>query len=296
MRAVTLLAPAKVNLFLGVGPLRRDGYHDVVTVLQALEFGDTVRILPAAELSVSTSVDVGVPERENLAFKAALAFAEEFSVAPRAVIEIEKRVPPGAGLAGGSSDAAAVIVGLARLHGIDAHDERCSAVARRLGADCAFFLTGGAALMTGRGDLIEALLPPATANVVLVKPQAPVSTADAYARFDLAPMPSQGPYLVVDALEAHDTPRLAGALANNMTGASASLVPEVLDALAWVGARPGVLGATMAGSGSATFALCEDAASATLVAEEARNRGWWAVATATRKTGVVITDVDEGDE
>ena len=119
MRAITLLAPAKVNLYLGVGGRAPDGYHDVITVLQALDFGDTVRILPADELAVTTSVDLGIPESENLAYRAALAFAEEFSVAPRVVIEIEKRIPVGAGLAGGSSDAAAVIVGLAHLHGVD---------------------------------------------------------------------------------------------------------------------------------------------------------------------------------
>jgi 4-diphosphocytidyl-2-C-methyl-D-erythritol kinase len=296
MRAITLLAPAKINLFLGVGAPRTDGYHDVTTVLQALEFGDTVRILPADELVVSTSVDLGIPSHHNLAYKAALAFAEEFSVAPRAVIEIEKRVPAGAGLAGGSSDAAAVIVGLATLHGIDPLDERCIDVARLLGADCAFFLAGGAALMTGRGDLLAASLRPAAAHVALVKPATPVSTAAAYAQFDRAPLPAPGPQHVVEALEAGDAVRLAASLANNLTSASASLVPEVLDALAWMGSRCGVLGAAMAGSGSASFALCEDAASAALVAEGARAQGWWATATTTRPTGVGITDEDEGSE
>ena len=296
MRAVTLFAPAKVNLYLGVGALRPDGYHEVTTVLQALEFGDTVRILPADELVISTSVDLGIPSHANLAYQAALAFAEEFSVAPRAIIEIEKHVPVGAGLAGGSSDAAAVIVGLARIHAIDPRSERCIDVARGLGADCAFFVTGGAALMSGRGDRLEASLPSAVAHVALVKPLAPVSTAAAYTRFDRAPLPAPGPQHVVEALKAGDLSRLAASLTNNLTSASASLVPEVLDALAWVGSQPGVLAAAMAGSGSATFALCEDPAVAILVAEGARSRGWWSTATTTRATGVAITDEDEGSE
>jgi 4-diphosphocytidyl-2C-methyl-D-erythritol kinase len=295
MRAITLHAPSKINLYLGVGTKRPDGYHDVTTVLQTLDFGDTVRIMPADELAVITSVDLGIPERDNLAFRAALAFAEEFSIAPRAVIEIEKRVPAGAGLAGGSSDAGAVLVGLAHLHGIDPLDPRCIDVARLLGADCAFFLLGGAALMTGRGDLLESSLPSADAHVVLVKPATPVSTAAAYAQFDRAPSPAAGPRAVVEALKAGDTVRLAASVANNLTAASAKLVPEVLDALAWVSAQPGVLGAIMAGSGSGTFALCEDAASAALVAERARSEGWWAVATTTRSNGIEITDQDEGD-
>jgi 4-diphosphocytidyl-2C-methyl-D-erythritol kinase len=296
MRAVTLFAPAKINLYLGVGDVRPDGYHSVTTVLQALEFGDVVRILPADELAVTTSADLGIPEHENLAYRAALAFAEEFSIAPRAVIEIEKRVPAGAGLAGGSSDAAAVIVGLARLHSVDPRDERCRAVARSLGADCAFFLTSGAALMIGRGDELSMSLPPAAAHVALIKPAEPVATSEAYARFDRTPVPASGPQHVVEALEAGDIRHLASSLANNLTGASASLVSEVIDALAWAGAQPGVLGAAMAGSGSATFTLCEDAASAVLIVEGARSHGWWATATTTRPTGVEITDEDGADE
>ena len=296
MRAVTLHAPSKINLYLGVGALRPDGYHEVSTVLQTLDFGDTVRILPADELSVTTSVDLGIPERENLAFQAAVAFAEEFSVAPRVVIEIEKRVPAGGGLAGGSSDAAAVLVGLARLHGVDPLDPRCIDVARHLGADCAFFLSGGAALMTGRGDLLASSLPSAVAHVVLVKPVASVPTAAAYAQFDRSPMPAAGPQAVVEALEVGDTVRLAASLSNNLTAASAKLVPEVLDALAWLGQQPGVLGAIMAGSGSGTFALCEDEASSRRVVEGARVEGWWSVATTTRSIGIEITDEDEGDE
>jgi 4-diphosphocytidyl-2-C-methyl-D-erythritol kinase len=294
MRAVTLLAPAKVNLYLGVGELRPDGYHEVTTVLQALEFGDVVRILPADELVVTTSVDLGIPENENLAYRAALAFAEEFSLAPRVVIEIEKHVPAGAGLAGGSSDAAAVLTGLARLHDIAPCGERCVSVARSLGADCAFFLVGGAALMTGLGDELETSLPPVTAHVALVMPPSPVPTSGAYAQFDLAPLPAPGPWPVVEALRAGDLAGLAAAMTNNLTAASAQLVPEVLDALAWVGAQPGVLGAAMAGSGSATFALCQDAPTAAGIAREARGRGWWATATTTRSTGVQVTDEDEG--
>jgi 4-diphosphocytidyl-2-C-methyl-D-erythritol kinase len=294
VRAVTLIAPAKVNLYLGVGALRSDGYHDVATVLQALEFGDVVRILPADELAVIASVDLGIPEEENLAYRSALAFAEEFAIAPRVVIEIEKRVPAGAGLAGGSSDAAAVIAGLACIHGIDPRSERCVRAARSLGADCAFFLSGGAALMTGRGDELAETLPSLYTDVVLVKPPQPVPTSAAYAQFDLAPAVATGPQGVVDALNAGDLAGLADTLSNNLTAASARLVPEVLDALAWLRGQSGVLGAVLAGSGSATFALCEDAAAANAAAVGAAAQGWWSKATTTRPTGVEVTDKDEG--
>ena len=167
-------------------------------------------------------------------------------------------------------------------------------VARTLGADVPFFLIGGAALMTGRGDVLEAALPAARSQIVLVKPQASVPTAAAYAAFDQAPAAAPGPAGVVSALSGGDSLALAEALSNNLTSASATLVPEVIDALAWLGEQPGVLGAAMAGSGSATFALCENAASARSIAEAARARGWWAVATETSPSGVRITDEDEG--
>jgi 4-diphosphocytidyl-2-C-methyl-D-erythritol kinase len=131
-------------------------------------------------------------------------------------------------------------------------------------------------------------------HVALLMPPSPVPTSGAYAQFDLAPLPAPGPWPVVEALRAGDLAGLAAAMTNNLTAASAQLVPEVLDALAWVGAQPGVLGAAMAGSGSATFALCQDAPTAAGIAREARGRGWWATATATRSTGVQVTDEDEG--
>lgn len=295
MRSLTIAAPAKVNLYLGVGECRPDGYHDVTTIFHALELADTVYIIPADELTVTTSVDLGIPESENLAFRAAQLFAEEFGQPMRCVIEIEKRIPAGAGLAGGSSDAAAVIVGLARLTGVDPLDERCLAVARELGADCAFFLSGGAALMGGRGDELIRRLPAMVVDVALVKPAAPVPTGDAYAAFDRAPAITDGPEAVMAALLADDAAVLGVSLSNNLTAASSSLVPEVIDALVWVRAQPGVLGAAMAGSGSAVFAICAGPHFASAISEGARARGWWGKSTTTRPVGVMITD-DEGRE
>jgi 4-diphosphocytidyl-2-C-methyl-D-erythritol kinase len=294
MRAVTLFAPAKVNLFLGVGERRADGYHDVETVLQALDFGDTVRILPADELAVTSSVDLGLGEQDNIAYQAALAFAEQFRVPPRAIIEIEKRTPVGAGLGGGSSDAAAVIAGFARLHGADPLDQRCLAAARSVGADCAFFLGSGTALMTGRGDLLGEQLPTVVCHVAVVRPQVPVSTAAAYEQFDRDPVPAEAPLCLLEALRRDSVADVAGCLANNMTAASGLLVPEVLEALSWLEGQHGVLGTAMAGSGSATFAVCEDETSAATIAAEASAQGWWAVATVTRAAGVEVIDVDEG--
>ncbi|TLM78483.1 MAG: 4-diphosphocytidyl-2C-methyl-D-erythritol kinase, partial [Actinobacteria bacterium] len=183
---LVVTAPAKVNLFLGVGAARPDGYHDVTTVLHALSLHDTLEISPAETLTLDCEPDLGIPAEKNLAWRAATEFSRAVGREPAVALRLRKRIPHGAGLGGGSSDAAAVIAGLASLWGLPRDDERCEAVARALGADVAFFLEpAGAALMTGRGDVIEqALRPLAGVPVALVRPETPVPTPAAYAAFD----------------------------------------------------------------------------------------------------------------
>ena len=292
MLSLTVTAPAKVNLFLGVGPRRRDGYHSVQTVLHTLALADTVRLTPADALTVACDRDLSIPAEHNLAHRAATAFAAAFGVDVLLDIHITKRIPAGAGLGGGSADAAAVLAGLAHWASLPPDDERLLRVARSLGADVPFFLVGGAALMGGRGDTITRRLKPIAAHVALVKPPAAVSTADAYAAFDGAPLPAGESRPIADALRAQDLRALAQALSNNMTAASATLVPQIAEALSWMGERRGVLGSAMAGSGSAVFALCETADDAERIAHEAAERGWWSAATRTAPTGVVASEIE----
>lgn len=284
----TVTAPAKVNLYLGVGAGRDDGYHDVTTVFQALDLVDTVTVTPAASLSVTCDVDLGIPAEQNLAFRAARAYADAFGTSADVAVLIDKHIPAGAGLAGGSGNAAAVLAALATRDGVSLDDPRLIEVAARLGSDVPFFLTGGAALMAGRGDRLVRRLPTAFANVAVVKPADPVPTAAAYAAFDRSPALANGPEATIAALLVGDPFVLATALDNNLTSASASIVPEIAEALAWIGSMPGVLGRAMAGSGSAVFAICEDAASAEAVAQAAQARGWWSAATHTRAVGVTV--------
>lgn len=290
MRTVVVTAPAKVNLFLGIGAIRPDGYHDVTTVIHTLEFADTIRLELADTFSLTCNEDLGIPAEDNLAYRAALAFAEEFGAPGGVAIDLTKRIPAGAGLAGGSSDAAAVLAGLAALTGRDIEDARLAALAQRLGADVAFFLAGGAALMSGRGDEIVRRLPAQSIPVVVVKPAAPVHTSLAYRAFDADPVEPGTPDAVVAALEAGDQVALGLALENNMTRCAIALVPEVEDALAWVRAEPGVLGAAVSGSGSSVFALCSDDGVAQRISDDATRRGLWGVATATRTAGVTWTE------
>lgn len=293
MDAIRVFAPAKVNLFLGVGGVRPDGYHAVTTVLHALELCDELLLVSAERLSLVCGAELGVPVERNLVWRAALAMGDAFGREPAVAIELCKRVPHGAGLGGGSSDAAATIAGLATLWDEDPLGPRCLSVARSLGADVPFFLLGGAALMTGRGDVFDRHLPALDTPVVVVKPPQPVPTAEAYRAFDAAPLPAGSPDAVIEALRARDAEKLAAALDNNLAQVASSLVPAVGEAVAFLEAADGVLGACVAGSGSAVFGLCADEASAEASAAAARDRGWWAAATMLSPDGVAVGEGTE---
>lgn len=288
-------APAKVNLFLGVGALRPDGFHDVTTVMHALELCDVVELVPAAALTLTCEPDLGIPTEENLAYCAAVAIAREFEREPAVALRVSKRIPHGAGLGGGSSDAAAVIAGMASLWGADPADPRCLRAAAQLGADVPFFLaSSGTALMSGRGDVLDRVLGGLDgAPVALVRPPAPVPTARAYAAFDADPQAPGTPEAVLAALAAHDVGALGAALANNLERAASVVVPAVGEALAMAAAMPGVAGAAVAGSGSAVFALCDTVDAARSVAAAAVERGWWGEVTALRGAGVTVAHIRE---
>jgi 4-diphosphocytidyl-2-C-methyl-D-erythritol kinase len=290
MQTLRLTAPAKVNLFLGVGGRRSDGYHDVSTVLHTLTLADTVTLTPSENLCLTCHPEVGVPAQKNLAFLAADAFSRTFDIDVLIDIHIEKRIPSGAGLGGGSSDAAAVLAGLAYWASLPLHDPRLTTIAESLGADVPFFLTGGAVTMTGRGDAIGERLASSDAPVVLVKPQASVSTAEAYRAFDERPQAAGDSAGVLQSLIARDPQALGSALSNNMEAASTGLVPEIAHVLKFLRADNDVFGAAMAGSGSGCFAICRDEDTVSRLAEQARERGWWAHHAALSPTGVRVLE------
>lgn len=282
-------APAKVNLYLAVGPVGPDGYHLVDTVLHALMFGDELSVGPADRLTFSCVPDLGLADSDNLAYRAVLAMAERFDREPLVSVIVRKRVPACAGLGGASSDAAAVIAGLATLWGVSERREDLHAVARSLGADVPFFLEGGAARFTGRGDVFLRRLPALDVPVVLVRPAEPVATAEAYRAFDDVPHDDAPPIEPLErALGDRDAGRVAALLFNAMTPSSVRLVPSVGHALDLVRSYPGVMGAAMAGSGSAVFGICDGADSAEACAARAAEAGYWSAATRTCACGCSV--------
>ena len=147
--------------------------------------------------------------------------------------------------------------------------------------------------MGGRGDQLVHRLPDVAFDLALVKPDVGVLTAAAYRAFDADPQPIGDWIGVEKALRQSDVAGLGASLCNNMTPASLSLVPEVGDTLAWVGAQDGVFGALVSGSGSSVFGVCRDAQASSRIVQAAEERGLWAVATASRREGVHVTGEEE---
>lgn len=281
-----VLAPAKVNLHLAIGERRPDGYHAVATVMHALTLHDALYLRPSPHAPTCRMVagdpSIELPDlaaADNIAVRAVAQLADELGLDPAARaldIRIEKNIPAQAGLGGGSSDAAAALVGAAHLWNVPADDPRIEQVARRIGADVAFFLRGGCAYLEGAGDEFVHALVPSRQALALVKPAGGVSTAEAYRRFDEHPAYASADLAarVSAADQAADV-----ALYNNLAPASEALMPELAEVRAWLDAQPQTQGVLLCGSGATTFALCDDFAAATVVATEARKRGWWSRAT-----------------
>lgn len=283
---VKVISPAKVNLHLAIGEKRADGYHEAATVMQALNLHDVVYVRRAIEQAAQCRMvplgDIVLPEipaADNLAMKAVARLAEALSLsadAARVDIRIEKNIPAQAGLGGGSSNAAAALLGAAELWGVSASDPALESVARTLGADVAFFLHGGCAYLEGTGDTFVHALAPSKRCVALVKPDGGVSTAAAYRQFDAQPVfaSEERANHVRTAKEADEIE-----LFNNLAPASEALMPQLKDVRTWLLGLPQVEDALLSGSGATTFAVCGSFDAACSVVAAARERGWWARST-----------------
>lgn len=281
-RSLTLSAPAKINLYLGVHTERDDrGYHKVDSLMAAVGLADTVTVAPAQELTVQTVPASDFPMQKNTAYRAAVAMAEHYGREADVCVTIEKRIPLCAGLGGPSTDAAAVIAALAELWGIDRTDPALDEIARGIGADVPFFLHASPAFYVGGGDVLATEYPalPAT-PAVLVKPRdASVSTIEAYRRFDEAPVPADKPGAIASALRAGDADMAYALIHNNLGVISAQMEPQIKTVLNWLRAQDGTVAVNVCGSGACSFALCDTAATAVNLAAAAQQNGWWACAT-----------------
>ncbi len=260
------VAPAKLNLFLEVLSRRPDGYHELRTVFHEIDLADELRVelRPGAtrdSIEVSgLALDVG-PER-NLALRAAEAFRRHVGDCPRVHVDLEKRIPAGSGMGGGSSDAAFVLRALVELTGSKAGSDRLAVAAREVGADVAFFLAGGTALGAGRGDELTPLPDPGPLVFLLALPRFPLSTATVYSHVDLI-TPRADVSSFAEGLRGRPRGKPVGGCFNRLEAAASRAEPRIAELLAELRVSTRV-DWSMTGSGSTLFApmsTWEDAAS-----------------------------------
>ncbi|MEV5834046.1 4-(cytidine 5'-diphospho)-2-C-methyl-D-erythritol kinase [Nocardia sp. NPDC052112] len=277
---VIVRAPSKVNLHLGVGDVRADGYHELTTVFQALSLSDDLELAPAASLTVRVSgegADDVPTDRTNLVWKAAVRIAHLAGRAPLVEIAINKGIPVAGGMAGGSADAAAALVGLNALWDVGLSRDELFAVAAELGSDVPFALHGGTALGTGRGERLLPVLSRNTFHWVLALAKGGLSTPAVFAELDrlreIGTPPRLGePQELMQALASGDPKQLAPLLGNDLQAATLSLKPELRRTLrAGVGA--GALAGLVSGSGPTCAFLCDSEDGAVAVAAELAGAG-----------------------
>ena len=256
---VVARVPAKVNLQLSVGPLGDDGFHEVTTVFQAISLFDDVTVATAAEnsglvISVTGETAKGVPaDSSNLAIKAAELMIKEYELPSDLSIKLKKEIPVAGGMAGGSADAAGVIVGLDSLFELGLSRDEMELLGSKIGSDVPFSICGGVAIGSGRGDQITPALAKGNYNWVLALSGQGLATPSVYQECDRlreglsisAPVVSEQ---IMQALRAGDAKALGKALTNELQPAACSLRPAlrlVLD----VGIDYGALGGIVSGSG-----------------------------------------------
>ncbi len=262
-KGLTVPSFAKVNLGLEVLGTREDGYHELRTLFQSIDLHDRITLRPLPRGIVIECDHPGVPRDEtNLAWRAAESLKRRGGVSAGVAIRIDKRIPIAGGLGGGSSNAAAVLVALNRVWRLGLGPDDLHRLARRLGADVPFFLVGGTALGLARGDEVYPLRRQVKAQVVLVDPGRPVSTAAVFARVDAGLTHRENSYTIfrfvsrdLEGVEAFPL------LANDLEQAALEEAPDLARTVGRIRGslvREGALLAALSGSGSSFFGMFDD--------------------------------------
>jgi 4-diphosphocytidyl-2-C-methyl-D-erythritol kinase len=273
---VRLSAPAKVNLGLRILGRREDGYHLLESLFVPIDLADRVQIerrdTPSVDFQIESNVP-GVPEDgSNLAVRAAVAFLAAAGIEAGLRLALEKRIPASAGLGGGSSDAAAVLRGLARIYPDAISPQGLRELALGLGADVPFFLDPKPALVTGVGEEIEPISGVPAFSLLLAHPGAPLATPDVYRAYDasrasLTPVRAGSTMRRVSALRERGNHALAELLENDLEPAAVRLCPRISE-LREVLQDSLALAVGMSGSGPTVFGIFRD----TIAASRARDR------------------------
>ncbi|MHA6780256.1 4-(cytidine 5'-diphospho)-2-C-methyl-D-erythritol kinase [Pseudonocardia saturnea] len=276
---VTVRVPAKINLHLAVGPLRSDGFHDLVTVFHAVSLFDEVTVAPGEEPGIEVFGEgvTEVPADEtNLAWRAVQLLADRADRDPDVRLVLRKGIPVAGGMAGGSADAAAALVGLSALWKLDLTRDELAPMAAELGSDVTFALYGGTALGTGRGEQIVPVLARHPQHWVIALHRGGLSTPKVFSELDRlrgATDPVERPVEpVLEAIAGGDPRQLALALGNDLQAAAVSMAPELRRTLR-AGVDAGALAGIVSGSGPTCAFLCTSGDAAMDVATELAGLG-----------------------
>lgn len=279
-KTLTVRAPAKINLHLGVGAPREDGFHPLTSVYQAVGVYDDLTVEDGDGWSIDVTVTDWMDRShvplagDNIVDRAAALLAAHHGLAVSGSVHIDKAIPVAGGMAGGSADAAAALVALDRLWDASTSDDDLLALAAQLGSDVPFALVGGTALGTGRGEIVEPVTDTGTWWWVAVPSPIGLSTPEIYRHFDRlfpdAPAVPPMPDALLAALAAGDPHALAATLHNDLQPAALDLRPD-LAKLIDLGESAGALRGVVTGSGPTCVFLCESADQARETAAELRS-------------------------
>lgn len=255
---ISVKAPAKINLSLDVLHKREDGFHEVEMIMTTVDLADRIDLFELEEDKIVVEVSEGfVPnDSRNLAYQAAEKLKKRYDIKKGVSIYISKHIPVAAGLAGGSSDAAATLRGLNDLWQLGLSLDDLAAIGTEIGSDVAFCVYGGTALATGRGEIIHSIASPPPCWVILAKPPIGVSTADVYRRVQVDKIQHCNSQKMIAAIEHKDYKSICHNLHNVLEDVTFSLYPQVEHIKAQM-KRFGADGVLMSGSGPTVFGLVE---------------------------------------
>lgn len=251
-------APAKINLSLDALSKRPDGYHEVAMIMTMVDLADRIDLTETNDDRITVDVSEGfVPnDHRNLAYQAADLLKKRFNVKKGVSIYITKRIPVAAGLAGGSSDAAATLKGLNQLWQLGLTQDELAELGAEIGSDVSFCVYGGTALATGRGEIIQQIASPPPCWVILAKPPLGVSTADVYKRLNVQDVQRANTKEMIRAIEEQNFNGICQNLHNVLESVTLEMYPEVRNIKEQM-IRFGADGVLMSGSGPTVFGLVE---------------------------------------
>lgn len=295
MDKITVKAYGKVNLTLDVQGRRADGYHLLSSVMQSISLADTITLQKAPQgITIQSDHPLVPNDQDNICWRAAQAFLSQSGIATGVKIELTKAIPVAAGLGGGSADAAAVLYGLNQLYGTDLSLGKLQTIGLTIGADVPFCLQGGTCLVEGIGEVVTPVEPFPQTNIVLVKPEASVSTAEIYKKLDSSSHGGTSTRRLLAFLQGDQSVSLDSVLENALESVTETLVPAVT---LWKRRlrEHGAVASLMSGSGPTVFGLFESSQQAQEFHGRFKEEAGVFVVTLSDK-GVCVSESNGGDQ